>query len=311
MSKKKEPAAPRSVANALEDVATWRSEAGTKTKSELAEIDQEVENLHTAIKNLQQQIEALRKTREDVGKRDSRVGDEEITRSYNAVFAALIEQMEAVRSRASSLAEADTSRAQALAEALKDPAVASLMTEYSQFKTTVEPTLKALPESYRGVIMQHHDGVAKRLRESLERVGGAVGTVDGHEIRVDAAFAVDAPDGTPEVVMMILPVQEQVQAAWATRTEDAQTWIAARAVQGLYAALQGAGLHQARAAFGGHQGLLAIEVEVSGAKLDIQQKIADEINKAIAGAKELAGAKITVVPRPMVVDHLLPPEEEG
>jgi hypothetical protein len=304
-------ASPRSVATALEDVTRWRSEAAGKTKSELAEVDQEIENLGTAISNLQQQIAALRKSREDIAKRDDRLGDEEGTRSYNAVFAALTEQMQSIRERAAGLAQADTSRSQALSEALKDPTVASLMTEYTQFKTTVEPTLKALPESYRGVIMQHHEGVAKKLRDALEKFGGTVSTVDGPELRLDAAFAVDAPDGTPEVVMMVLPIQEEVQANWASRSEDAQTWVAARVVQGLYSALQGAGLNTARAAFGGHQGLLAVEVEVSGAKLDIQQKITEEINKAMAGAQELVGAKIVVAARPMVVDHLLPPEEEG
>lgn len=311
MSKKNAGAAPQSVAAALEAVSSWRNDATQKTKAELAEVDLEIENVRTAITNLQQQIEALRKSKEDIGKRDDHLSDEEVTRSYHAVFEALKEQMEAVRERASALAAADTSRSQALADAIKDPKVASLMTEYTQFKTTVEPTLQAFPESYRGMIMQHHNGVAQQLRTALEAVGGTVGTVDGPELQGDATFAVDAPDGTPEVVMMVLPVQEDVQAAWATRTEDAQTWIAARVIQGLYQALQDAGLHQARAAFGGHQGLLAVEVEVSGAKADIQQRIADEINKAMAGARELAGAKIGIAARPMVVDHLLPPEEEG
>jgi hypothetical protein len=315
MSKKKSAStpisAPRTVAAALEDVAKWRNEASTKSKSEIVDVDLEIEKFQAAIASLQQQIEALRKSRDEIAKKDGSLVEEEIGRSYNAVFAALTEQMEAVRGRATSLAESDTSRSTALTEALKDPTTAALMTEYTQFKTTVEPTLKALPDSYKAVIMQHHDGVAKKLRDTLEKVGGTAAPVDGPELSVDAVFAVDAPDGAPEVLMMVLPVQEQVGTDWQARTDDAQTWVAARVIQGAYAALQGAGLATARVAFGGHQGLLAVEVEIAGAKKDFGSNLQFELRKALAGAKELTAAKITVNTRELVVDHLLPPEEDA
>ncbi len=315
MSKKKSAStpisAPRTVAAALEDVAKWRSEASQKTKGEITDVDQEIEKFQAAITSLQQQIEALRRSREEIAKKDGAAGDEEIGRTYNAVFAALTEQMEAVRARAAAVAESDASRSEALANAIKDPATAALVTEYEQFKTTVEPTLKALPESYRAVIMQHHNGIAGKLRAALEGAAGTPTAVDGPDLIVDAVFAVDAPDGTPEVLMMILPVQEQVGTDWQGRTDDAQTWLAARVIQGVYAAFQAAGLDKARVAFGGHQGLLAVEVEIAGAKNDIGAKLQEALGKALAGSKELAAARIVVNTRELVVDHLLPPEEEG
>lgn len=315
MSKKKSAttpiSAPRTVAAALEDVAKWRSEASQKTKSEISDVDQELEKFQAAINSLQQQIEALRRSREEIAKKDGAFVEEEIGRSYNAVFAALTEQMEAVRARATDLAESDSSRAEALAQAIKDPAIAALMTEYTQFKTSVEPTLKGLPESYRAVILQHHEGISVKLRAALEGAAGTPAAVDGPNLIVDAVYAVDAPEGTPEVLMMMLPVQEQVGTDWQGRSEDAQTWLAARVIQGVYTALQAAGLDKARVAFGGHQGLLAVEVEIGGAKNDFGARLQEALVKALAGSKELAAAKITVNARELVVDHLLPPEEEG
>lgn len=302
-------AAPRSVSSALEEVTHWKSETAQKSKNELGEVDQEVENLRTAINNLQQQIEALQRSREEIATRSDSLNEEEISRSYNAVFAALLDQAESVRIRAAEIAEGDAARARKLMEALKDPAIASKMTEYTQFKTTVEPTLAALPESYRGVILQHHEGLAKQLKDLLGNIGGTPASYEGPGIAVDVVFAVDAPEGTPEVLMLVLPVQEQVHADWATRQEDAQTWLAARVVQAVYAACTSAGLANSRAAFGGHQGLLAVEVELGGARGDVGQMVTDELIRAFVGSAELRDAKIEVRPRQLVVDHLLPPED--
>lgn len=304
-------AMPRSVANALEDVARWKSDVAQKSRKELTEVDQEIENIKTAMANLQKQLEALQVNRVDIAAKADSASGEEGSKAYNAVFSTMAEQMESLRARAQAIAAAEATRNAALNDALRDPAVAALMTEYAQFKASVEPTLAALPESYRGVILAHHQGVSEKLRTSLEKANGTVTPIDGPLLQVDAVFAVDAPEGSPEVLMFVLPVHEQVGTEWAQRADDAQSWLTARVTQGLYAAFQGAGLAQARIAVGGHQGLLVGEVEVGGAPKDLNSRVRQALINAFVGAKELADAKIMVNPQEVPFENLLPPEEEG
>jgi len=58
--------APRSVADALAEVTRRQGEEESRHQAELTEVDQEVESLKTAMANLQQQLEALAKFREEL-----------------------------------------------------------------------------------------------------------------------------------------------------------------------------------------------------------------------------------------------------
>jgi hypothetical protein len=87
--------------------------------------------------------------------------------------------------------------------------------------------------------------------------------------------------------------------------------VAARAIQGLYEACGAAGLDAARAAFGDHQGLLAVEIEVQGASADFAAALGAALARAFEGARELRDAKVRVNAREVPVDTLFPPDEGG
>ena len=194
---------------------------------------------------------------------------------------------------------------------MKDSAVAPLLKEYEQFRTEVEPTLAALPESYRGVILAHHEGVVNKLREHLGRAAGGPVEVEGDPLVIDVVLAVDAPEGEAELLMLVLPVSEAVYGEWAARDEDLQTHLAARVVQAVYESCGKLGLVGVQAMFGGHRDLLAVEVELGAIKPDDVKAVLQERLEAVLGsASELQAAKVQAVPRFVAVDHLLPPEED-
>jgi hypothetical protein len=301
-------AKPRSLASALADVGSWRAEAEQKTKSELAEVDAEIESLLTAMQNLQQQLEALRRFRDEVARRDTSLGDEQSGKVYHAIFGALTDQAAALGARAAQVTAAFEQRKRTLDEAMANPDTAKRMAEYKQFKAVVEPTLAAMPESYRAIVVAHHEAQAKELQALIDLQNASVVRVDGASIAADIAVAVDSPSGAPEVLMLVLPVPDSVQTDWNKRPEDLNTWIAARVVQGVYSACEASGVMLPRAMYGGHQGLLAVEVEIGGAKADIGERVREAINVA-ARTDELAGAQVEVSARIVAVDNLLPPED--
>ena len=100
----------RSVASALEEVARWRAEAEERHKAELQEVDTEVESLQQAVANLQQQLEALGRFKEELVGRADRIDEDEIDRCYQAIFGALGEQGGALAGRATLVAEAEGAR---------------------------------------------------------------------------------------------------------------------------------------------------------------------------------------------------------
>jgi len=292
----------------MEDVAKWRSSVVAKNRSEIQDVDQEIENLRKAVANLQQQIETLRRSRDEIAKREEHLGDEEVERSYNAVFAALGDQSGALSKRAVAAADLEIGRNKAIESALADPSMADTVAGYQQFKTAFEPSLASMPESLRTPLRMAHEANTNKLRDHLANAKISSPELSGDALSVEVVYAVDAPEGTPEVVMLVLPVKEQVQTEWSSRREDLSTRVAARVIQGLYSAATAAGLNKARAAFGGHQGLLAVEMEIAGAPADFSAKLQEELSRALGSARELAAAKLEVVAREVPVDHLLPPE---
>lgn len=300
--------APRSLASALEEVAAWRSEQEGKAKAELAEVDSEIDSVRSAIANLTQQLEALRRFRDEVAQRTDVVGPEETARSYKAIFSALLSQQAALEARSAAVRARIDERDRALLSSLQDPAAASLVREYEQFRSAVAPTLAALPESYRAVLQAHHEGVTAKLRALVEAAGTSAVTVDEAPITLDVAVAMDDAEGAPPVLMMVVPATEAVNGRPGARPEDPQTWVAARALQGLYEACAAAGVAGAHAAYGGHQGLLAVEIEAVGMDASFATQVTAAITRVAAAAKELQGAGVVIQPMIVPVDHLLPPE---
>ncbi|MBT3221321.1 MAG: hypothetical protein HN348_19740 [Proteobacteria bacterium] len=297
---------PTSVEVALRDVRVWKTEQARRQSAELAEVDQEVENLKTAVDNLKQQLAALGKFRSELVGKSATLDAKEIERSYSSVFETLSLQRQALEVRgAELLAAADEVSAHAAAA---HAGIAALLAEYEQFKREVEPSITTLPESYRQVLLDHHESVLAQLQEHLESVV-TITELDSPVLRIDVVYSVDAPDGEPDLLIMVLPVAEEAYSEWASREEDLQTWLAVRVVQAVFEACREAKLPGVQAIFGGHQGLLAVEAELDGADSSVAATIARNMARILGSAPELKGARLEVVGCPGPIDFLLPEED--
>jgi len=295
----------------METVAKWRAEQESKVQTEIAEVDQEIGSLTTAISNLQQQMEGLAKFRGELLAKQSSVGDGEGAQIYGGIFGALTSQAATLAERGATVLAAENARRATIAAAISDPETKALMDEYEQFKTTVEPTLAGLPASYRGVIEQHHVGVTEKLKARLADADTGPASVEGDSITIDVVFGVDAPEGQAEIIMVVLPVADSVKMDWSNRQDDLQTALAARAMQAVYQACKSIGFPTAQAMYGGHQGLLAVELELPGGDPGpIQSALQTALDQILGDAPELNAAKVQAKGHYSLVDNLLPPEED-
>lgn len=218
----------------------------------------------------------------------------------------------ALEARARLVSEASTRQRSALRESLAaDPRSVGLLTEYEQFETAMRPILSNLPDGYRSALLAHHETVTRRLGTQVAAMARAPITVDAEPLVVEVVIALDAPQGAPELLVAVAPVTEATATGWTERSDDLQTWLAARVVQALYEALAAAGLPSAEIASGGHEGLLALEVDVQGASRDLDALVEERLSVALSAAGEISSARVEVVIRRVEMDVLVPPEEAG
>jgi hypothetical protein len=303
----------RSVATALEEVARWRSEEEARQATDLAEADQEIQSLKAAIGNLEQQLAGLLRLRGELVERSSGVGKDAIDRAYEAVFSALTEQAAALAQRSTQYVAAEKARLAALPDALKKAGHAALLEECNQFRTAVEPTIMHLPESYREIVLEHNRAQVQKLRAAVVAVSGDPVKIEGPAVEAEIVWAIDAPEGAPEVLMVVVPVTEDVATDWGKRGDDLELHVAARTAQGMYAGLAAAGLGEARLNTGGHRGLLVMEVEVVGAKPNLVEALTTALGRALGSGSESTAAGLKLTARLVDVDWLLPPDagDEG
>lgn len=295
----------RSVADALQDAARWRSDEESRQKAKLVEVDQQVRELQQAMESLKEKLESLQTFREGL----ANVGDEaergEIQRAHDGLFAALEEQKSALEARSQSLQKAEARRLEMLGSVLAEGELAAKLEEYKQFKESVEPTLANMPDSYKSVVMGHHDGVVSALRGKVAEILKDPVHAEGAPLALEVAYAIDAPEGAPELLVVVTPVAAVAHEDWADRVEDVQTRLSARVVQAIYEACHAVGLETVQVASGGHRGLLAIEADVMGASGELAAELEKRLARVFRDAIELTVAKIEVNARKVHADHIL------
>lgn len=303
----------RSVQDALQDAARWRADQASRQKAEQIEVDQQLAELRLSLANLQEKLAALELFRATFDARGEALARDEVQRAHDGIFEALDAQRGALEARSVELVAAEARRAAMLESVIAESDLAPQLNEYRQFKQSVEPALASMPESYRRVVMGHHEKVVETLRSRVAELTGDPVHAEGPALALDVVFAVDAPEGVPELLVVVTPVASQALERWQERPEDLQTRLAARVVQAIYEACFALGLEGVQVQSGGHRNLLALEADVTGAPANLADELGRRLDAAFRGALELVAAKVTLTARGVHADQVLGPvdEEDG
>ncbi len=300
----------RSVADALKDASRWRADEQSRKKAQQVEVDQQLSELRQSLASLQEKLKSLEGFRESLGGSEESLGRGEAKRAHDGIFAALEEQRLVIEERSAELATAEARRLELLDQVLAESDLADKLNEYKQFKAAVEPALAQMPDSYKSVVLGHHSKVVEVLRERVTEMLSDPVHAEGGDLALEVAYAVDPPEGDPELLVVVTPLAAAAHEAWASRPEDLQTRLAARVVQAIYQTFKEAGLGHVQVASGGHRGLLAIEADVVGAPNDLADSLGKNLHAAFRGALELVAAKVSVTARQVHADHILGLAEE-
>jgi hypothetical protein len=299
----------RSVADALEDAARWRAEEDTRQSKQRRDVDEQLNDLRASIDKMQEQLTALETFKDGLGAQQGILDGEQILRTHEGIFAALEEQRDVLAERADEITRSEAERMAMVEEVLSGSDLADQLVEYNQFKSAVEPSLAQMPESYRSVVMGHHNKVVDSLRQRMHSMLGEPVHADGGTVQLEVVYAVDAPEGEPELLVVVTPIDVAAHEEWADRAESLQLRLAARVVQAVYQACHTSGLQGVEVMAGGHRGLLALEVDLSGAGSQFGVAVEERLQAVLHKAAELEAANVSVTIRQVEADHLLPPNE--
>jgi len=302
---------PPSVAVVLEEAIASQAQSGHVREAELRLVTEEIELLNKAMENIQSQVEVLVShqamlvasagTQSGKGSGDVR----------EAIFGVLHSQNKALVSRSERVHAAERDRDQAVYTSLSSSTLAPQLEEYRQFKEEVEPRLEALPASYRGVVAEHHRHLCVKLEQHFSSALSGAVEVEAALLDLDVVIAIDAPDNEDCVLIVVMPVQEQVYSEWKERSNDLQIRFALRVVQSVYRAVKGTPMQASSAMFGGHEGMLVFELDVGHCEPKVfQERLGQEIQDTIDSAPEMRAARIRARTCFLDVEILLPSESE-
>lgn len=298
-------ARPGGLARALEALDQWIS---SRPRSEVCKgLDEQIVGIRASLSDLQENLDTLQRRRKI---EQEAASEEHSERGYGAVFSVLHAQSVSVGVRAREFARVQEERLVSLDADLRAIDSSGQLDAYEHVVHSLMSDLDSLPASYRSVLTAHHAENAAALRRRVLELMRRPIDVAWTEVDLDVVFGLEAPDGVPELLLVVLPVSSQVYKEWRSLETDLEVNFACRVVQALYGELFSSGLESADVAIGGHDGLLVLEADIAGAAGDFADRFADRCREVLDGCAQLAAARVAVTIHRLPVDFLFPADSE-
>jgi len=270
---------PKLVAS-LEDIDRWRRESDAEADREHKEICDEQEKIRQEIADREQRLDALGQRKGEVESHKASLPNEQLRRQRDAALKNLAGDRGIIAARGSLYGDAVKARERTVTELIEQPEYHKLVKEYEEFQE-VEVTLETLPKSYRGAIEAHHASVTKQLEPVFDAMAADIEQVDATSV------AVDAPDGVPEALAVVVPTPYEICSKWTERAEDLSALVAYRIVGAVGGMLNAIGASDAPIQYAEYENALAIQVwlgdsEVQGNVKPVLEDLIDEVNTKAA-----------------------------
>jgi hypothetical protein len=301
------PPPVQSVAAVLGKVRAWRDQSADEHKRQLLEVDGEIVKIKQAVEELQRQLTALDGFREELASQRAELEREHAQRAHDEMFRLLQKQAKALASRATDAQNAAKTRESVIEACIQQSDMGKVLEEHAQFRSGL-PQLQQLPASYRDALVAHHTAQAGRIKTFVQQADPGPPQLDAPELCLDVIYTVDAVEDEPALISIVMPIVEAAHTEWRDRDEDLQLQMAARVVQAVYTAAHELGMTRSHAMYGGHRGLLAVELELGGDHgTSLGPRLERALTDILGQAPELGLVSVTPRVQHVPVDYLLPP----
>jgi hypothetical protein len=300
-----------SVGDAIEQALVEGREALTRRGAALDRIGEELGHLHRAQENLMAQIRVLSSRREEIVGQGSGIVVVVQHRSHEVLYEALAVQREGLGTRIEQIREQRALREQQVLQTLRDGEFTDRLVEYEQFKNDIEPNLANLPASYRSVVLGHHQEVSEVLANHVKNTLSRPVEVKADRLNLDVVIAFDPVEENNCALIIVLPICGEVADDWRSRTEDMQSALAYRVIQGVLQLVKRRELSFSGPVVGSHRSFFVMEMDLgySGSLDDLKVALTQQIDLTLHDAVELRASAIFGKVCEVDVDVLLPQED--
>lgn len=287
---------PESLVEALEHAARERAREEKEIELALAEVAKEEVVNRKAIDESYRRITALRLLRREFEERRAALATSSPRYEWAAVRNGLLADRFRFMRRVEELRVAAKARDEQLAEEMRAPEIAAALMEFERFQTEVEPTLGALPASYRRAILETHERNLRRLDPYIRALNSLTPKLDAPVQAVGVVACASPADGRPEALVLVLPVPFEVYREWATRDEDLAGIFAYRLVAAVFKLLTQLGAEDAPVEYFEVHECLALQVWLGDHTVqgDLREQTLEHIGAAYESGPELTNAAVEV-----------------
>ena len=287
---------PQSLVQALEQAARERTREEQEIESALAEVAREEIQNRKSIDESYRRITALRLLRREFEERRESLNSASYRFEWAAVRDGLLADRSRFMRRVEDLRLASRARDERLAEEMRAPEIASALREFERFQAEVEPTLGAMPASYKRAILETHERNLRRLEPYIRALNSLTPKLDAPVQPVGVVACASPADGRPEALVVVLPVPFQVYREWATREEDLAAIFTYRIVAAVFRLLREIGAAEAPVEYFEVHECLALQVWLGDHVIrgDLREQALEHIGGAYESGPELVNAAVEV-----------------
>ena len=165
--------------------------------------------------------------REEVRHQRAKVAPEEQRRAHRALSEGLAEDAQRIVERSAEYRQVVLEREQRVQKLIETPALSRKVQEFEQFHET-QAQFDNLPESYRSVILKHHDEVRADLQPIFNAFAEPLRVIDAEQQRVGVVATVEPSDAPPEALALVIPISFRVYTDLTDVSESLEHLIAYR-----------------------------------------------------------------------------------
>ena len=280
---------------ALEEVSNWRQEREGFFDGKENEFSLRERKIQEQMTELNSKLATVQAEREESRQQRAKVAPEEQRRAHQALMVGLGQDSERISQRSVGYQEVVEEREQRVQKLLETPALSRKVQEFEQFHET-QAQFENLPESYRSVILKHHDEVRAELQPIFNAFAEPLRIIDAEEERVGIVATIEPSDATPEALALVLPIPFQVYTDLTNVQESLEHLVAYRCAGLVSGMLLRVGVPSAPVLFDEYKGLIMIRVYLSDHDVvgDIRKALQLELERVEKRSSEMKATNLKI-----------------
>ena len=243
----------------LDKVFQWKEKQNALFEQKEAELLVQERHICEQLEELNSQLAAVQLEREESWKQRAETDSEELNRARDAVQVGLAKDNNFISERDVFYQELLREREERVTTLINSPTLSKKVQEFAQFQDT-QLQFDSLPESYRSVILKHHDEVRAELHPVFTAFSEPLRMLDAEKRNVGLLATLDPPDARPEALALTLPIPFSVYTNLSETVETLHHLLAYRCCAAVSSMLLKVGVPSAPIQFVDYNGMISIRV---------------------------------------------------